>query len=141
MTELPEAIRQRVRQRAGNRCEYCLSHQDYVMGRLQIDHVIPRAKGGSDTDDNLCLACELCNQYKWTKTQGLDPQSGETVVLFHPRQQKWHEHFTWSEDGTEIIGLTAYGRATVVAFKLNNSIAVTVRHNWVRAGWHPPESE
>lgn len=141
MTELPEGIRQRVRQRAGNRCEYCLSHQDYVMGRLQIDHVIPRAKGGSDTEDNLCLACELCNQYKWTKTQGLDPQSGETVVLFHPRQQKWHEHFTWSEDGTEIIGLTPYGRATVVAFKLNNSIAVTVRRNWVRAGWHPPESE
>ena len=141
MSELPEAIRQRVRQRAGNRCEYCLSHQDYVMGILQIDHVIPRAKGGSDVEDNLCLACELCNQYKWTKTEGLDPQSGETVALFHPRQQKWHKHFTWGEDGTEIIGLTACGRATVVAFKLNNSIAVTVRQNWVRAGWHPPESE
>jgi hypothetical protein len=111
------------------------------MGRLQIAHVIPRAKGGSDTEDNLCLACELCNQYKWTKTEGLDPQSGETVVLFNPRQQKWHEHFTWSEDGTEILGFTACGRATVVAFKLNNSIAVTVRRNWVRAGWHPPEPE
>jgi hypothetical protein len=24
---------------------------------------------------------------------------------------------------------------------LNNSIAVTVRRNWVRAGWHPPRSE
>jgi hypothetical protein len=24
---------------------------------------------------------------------------------------------------------------------LNNSIAVTVRRNWVKAGWHPPESE
>jgi hypothetical protein len=141
MSDLPEATRQRVRQRAGNRCEYCLSHQDYVMGILQVDHVMPRAKGGSDTEDNLCLACELCNQYKWTKTEGLDPQSGETVVLFHPRQQKWHEHFTWSEDGTEIMGLTAYGRATVVAFKLNNSIAVTVRRNWVRAGWHPPKLE
>jgi hypothetical protein len=111
------------------------------MGILQIDHVIPRAKGGSDTDDNLCLACELCNQYKWTKTEGLDPQNGETVALFHPRQQKWHDHFTWSKDGTEILGLTACGRATRVAFKLNNSIAVTVRRNWVRAGWHPPELE
>lgn len=140
MTELPEAIRQRVRQRAGNRCEYCLSYQDYVMGRLQIDHVIPRAKGGSDAEDNLCLACELCNQYKWTKTEGIDPQSGERVDLFHPRQQKWYEHFTWSEDGTQIIGLTACGRVTVIAFRLNSSIAVTVRRNWVRAGWHPPES-
>lgn len=141
MTALPEATRQRVRQRADNRCEYCLSHQDYVMGILQVDHVMPRAKGGSDAEDNLCLACELCNQYKWTKTEGLDPQSGETVTLFNPRQQKWHAHFSWSEDGTEIIGLTTCGRATVVAFRLNNSIAVTVRRNWVRAGWHPPESE
>jgi hypothetical protein len=111
------------------------------MGILQVDHVMPRAKGGSDAEDNLCLACELCNQYKWTKTEGLDPQTRETVALFNARQQKWYEHFTWSEDGTEIIGLTACGRATVVAFKLNNSIAVTVRRNWVRAGWHPPELE
>jgi hypothetical protein len=26
-----------VRDRFGNRGEYCLSHQDYIMGRLQID--------------------------------------------------------------------------------------------------------
>ncbi len=141
MTDLAEATRQRVRQRAGNRCEYCLSHQDYVMGILQVDHLKPIAKGGSDAEDNLCLACELCNQYKWTKTDGLDPESGEIVALFNPRQQKWHDHFTWSEGGIEIIGLTTCGRATVIALRLNNSIAVTVRRNWVRAGWHPPESE
>jgi hypothetical protein len=138
MTELPEAIRQEVRQRAGNRCEYCLSHQNYVMGRLQIDHLIPIAKGGLDTADNLCLACELCNQYKWTKTEGVDPQSGETTPLYNPRLQRWIEHFAWSGDELEIMGLTACGRATVVALKLNNGLAVTVRRNWVQAGWHPP---
>ena len=141
MSDVSETTRQRVRQRASNRCEYCLSHQDYVMGILQIDHVMPVAKGGSNAEDNLCLACELCNQYKWTQTEGLDSQTGETVALFHPRQQKWHEHFTWSEDGTAIIGLTACGRSTVIALRLNNSIAVTVRRNWVRAGWHPPGSK
>ena len=57
MTNLSRVIRQRVRQRAGNRCEYCLSHQNYVMGRLQIDHVEPVSKGGSDAEDNLCLGC------------------------------------------------------------------------------------
>ena len=36
MTYLSEDTRRRVRRRAGNRCEYCLSHQDYVLGRLQI---------------------------------------------------------------------------------------------------------
>jgi 5-methylcytosine-specific restriction endonuclease McrA len=84
MSEISEATRRRVRERAGNRCEYCLSHQDYVLGRLQIDHIQPVAKGGSDDDDNLCLACELCNQYKWTKTHGRDPDTGREVALFHP---------------------------------------------------------
>jgi 5-methylcytosine-specific restriction endonuclease McrA len=46
MSSLTEVIRQQVRDRAGNRCEYCLSHQDYIMGRLQIDHVWPVSKGG-----------------------------------------------------------------------------------------------
>lgn len=68
MSFISETLRQKVRQRAGNRCEYCLSYQDYIMGRLQIDHIQPLAKGGLDTEDNLCLACELCNQYKWVQT-------------------------------------------------------------------------
>ncbi len=138
MSSLSETLRQKVRQRAENRCEYCLSHQDYIMGRLQIDHIQPLAKGGMDTEDNLCLACELCNQYKWVQTESLDPQSGETVSLFNPRQQQWKEHFTWSTDGTEIIGITACGRATIAALRLNNNLAVIVRQNWVKAGWYPP---
>ena len=44
MTTLSETLRQHVRQRAHNRCEYCLSHQDYVMGQLQIDHILPLAR-------------------------------------------------------------------------------------------------
>lgn len=139
MSAISEATRQRARERANNRCEYCLSHQDYVMGRLQIDHVQPMAKGGSDDEDNLCLACELCNQHKWTKTHGLDPQTGQYLALFNPRQQQWSEHFTWSLDGTEIVGLTACGRATIIAFNLNSRLAVTVRRNWIKAGWHPPK--
>lgn len=139
MTNLSEAIRQQVRQRAGNRCEYCLSHQNYIMGRLQIDHIQPIARGGLDTENNLCLACELCNQYKWTKTDGIDPQTEQTVDLFNPRQDRWRKHFIWSDDGTEIVGLTPSGRATVVTLKLNNELALIVRRNWIRAGWHPPE--
>ena len=138
MSNQKENLRALVRQRAGNRCEYCLSHQDYIMGWLQVDHIYPLAKGGEDSEDNLCLSCELCNQYKWAKTEELDPESGVNVQLFNPRQQKWKEHFTWTEDGIRIIGLTACGRATVVALKLNNSLAITVRRNWVKAGWHPP---
>ena len=106
MSYVAETVREMVRQRAANRCEYCLSQQDYVLGRMQVDHVWPVAKGGADTDDNLCLACELRNQYKWARTHGTDPLSGSLVELFNPRQDDWNEHFTWSEDSAEIIGLT-----------------------------------
>ena len=140
MSGVTEKARHLVRQRARHRCEYCLSQQEYVMGRLQIDHIIPQALGGPDDADNLCLACELCNQYKWANVAGADPASGLRVPLFHPRQQIWAEHFAWSSDGVRIIGLTAGGRATVEVLQLNNNLAVTVRRNWVRAGWHPPQS-
>jgi hypothetical protein len=138
MSLIPENLRQTVRERANHRCEYCLSHQDYIMGRLQIDHIQPVAKGGETTEDNLCLACELCNQYKWTQTEGVDPESGTVVPLFNPRHQKWKEHFAWSAEGTKIIGITACGRATVISLRLNNNLAITVRQNWVKAGWHTP---
>lgn len=109
------------------------------MGRLQIDHILPEAKGGTDEQENLCLACEFCNQYKWTKTVWPDPITSERVNIFNPRNQNWKEHFLWSGDGVEIIGLTKVGRATVEALHLNNQLAITVRKNWVNAKWHPPE--
>ena len=137
---LSQDLRQIVRERAGNRCEYCQSHQDYTMGQMQVDHIWPKVKGGSDEVDNLCLACELCNQYKWAKTTGPDPESGQETNLFNPREQQWGKHFVWSTDGILIYGLTACGRATVEALRLNNPLAVTVRRNWVIAGWHPPKS-
>lgn len=135
---LSERLRRSVRERAKNRCEYCLSHQDYIMGWLQVDHILPVAKGGANTADNLCLACELCNQYKWIQTEAIDPESQQTAPLYNPRLQPWAEHFRWDAAGVEIQGITAVGRATVLALQLNNPLALTVRRNWVRAGWHPP---
>ena len=116
---LSETLRQQVRDRAGNRCEYCLSHQDYIMGRLQIDHIQPIVKGGTDDINNLCLACELCNQSKWEQTEGIDPETQSTVSLFHPRSQIWKEHFEWVENGTRILGLSPEGRATVGNVSIN----------------------
>jgi hypothetical protein len=138
MSKISDAVKQRVRQRAGNRCEYCKSHQDYLMGWLQVDHFWPVSKGGSNSEDNLCLACELCNQYKWNQTEAIDPDTNEICMLFNPRSQLWEEHFIWSRDGVTISGLTACGRATIVALKLNNPLALKVRGHWVDAGWHPP---
>ena len=100
--------------------------------------IIPTAHDGTDDEDNLWLACRLCNGYKGSQVSGFDVITGKQVSLFNPRTQVWAEHFMWGADGTFIIGLTAHGRATVLALQLNNVLAVTVRRSWVQAGWHPP---
>ncbi len=138
-SRISEEVRERVRLQAGERCGYCRSQQKYVLGMLELDHLIPTAKGGTDDEDNLWLACRLCNGYKGTQTHGRDPVTGRSVRLFNPRHQKWSRHFVWSEDGTQIVGKTVCGRATVIAVQLNNIIAVMVRREWVAASWHPPK--
>lgn len=135
---LSEALRARVRDQAGHRCGYYLARQEHVPWLLEIEHIIPRSKGGTDKESNLWLACRACNLYKSDQTHGRDPLTGRRVRLFDPRRQQWKRHFRWSEDGTLILGRTACGRTTVVALNLNNLVAVTVRRNWVEAGWHPP---
>jgi 5-methylcytosine-specific restriction endonuclease McrA len=54
---LPAATRRLVFQRAGNRCENCLSRY-----ALQIDHIQPVARSGTADPSNLRLLCRSCNQ-------------------------------------------------------------------------------
>jgi len=138
-SHISEEVKTRVRTQARNQCGYCLSLQKYVLGILEIEHIIPKARGGTDDEDNLWLACRLCNNFKAAQTHAKDPETGRDVKLFNPRSQRWSEHFSWTDDGVYIVGKTACGRATVVALRLNNTYAVMVRQAWVSVGWHPPE--
>lgn len=139
MSNISEHVKSRIRKTAKNRCGYCQSQQKYVLGVLEIEHIIPKASAGSDDEENLWLSCRLCNSYKGTQTRAIDPISEQSAQLFNPRTQRWSQHFTWSEDGVYIIGVTPCGRATVVALQLNNIYAVTVRQAWTSVGWHPPK--
>jgi len=105
---------------------------------MHVEHIIPVAAGGTSAEENLWLACPLCNGYKGSQVDAVDLVSRERVPLFNPRRQQWHEHFQWSADGIEIVGQTAIGRATVFALKLNNEYLTRARRRWVLAGWHPP---
>jgi len=138
VTDIAAPLRARIIAQAGNRCGYCRAHQQYVYDTLHIEHITPRARGGSNEEANLWLACGLCNRAKREQTHGRDPVTGRRVRLFHPRRQQWQRHFQWSADGTEIIGRTVCGRATVAALYLNSDLAVLVRLNWIKVGWHPP---
>ncbi len=136
---ISKSIAKRVREAAHHRCGYCLSPQHLVMARLEIEHIIPLAKGGHDNETNLWIACPMCNRHKSDKINSTDPETGQIVPLFNPRFQNWFEHFRWSEDGLHIVGLTPIGRATVIALHLSDdSDALLVRSYWVMAGWHPP---
>jgi hypothetical protein len=59
------------------------------------------------------------------------------VMLYHPRQQIWGDHFSWNEDCTEIIGLTAIGRATIEALHLNRNGVMNLRRVLFEKGLHP----
>lgn len=135
---ISERIRQLVREQAKDRCGYCLSHQRYVLGPLEIEHIIPQALDGTNALENLWLACRLCNGYKAAQIDAIDPLSMQRIRLFNPRTQLWKEHFQWNATGDLIVGITPCGRATVVALQLNNVLAVMVRRAWISAGWHPP---
>lgn len=110
------------------------------MARLEIEHIVPLSKGGTNEELNLWLACPICNGHKAEQTEAPDPETNQIVPLFNPRTETWHEHFAWSEGGLKIVGKTPTGRATVMALYLaDDPDALLVRSYWIQAGWHPPE--
>lgn len=120
------ATRNSVRQRAGNRCEYCDRRQeDSPLASLHVEHIIPRKHLGSDKADNLALACVNCNSHKGTNVAGYDPETGALTELFHPRRHAWAEHFQWR--GVLIVGVTAIGRSTVEVLDLNSPQRLRLR--------------
>lgn len=133
MTTRPSAdLRRQVVARAGQRCEYCRIHQDDAAASHQVDHIIAEKHGGPTMLENLALSCILCNRRKGSDISSLDPQTGRMVRLFHPRTQRWQDHFQF--DGPRMIGLTPEGRATVALLDLNAPERITERDELLRAG-------
>lgn len=137
-THIRRASREKIRSQAKHHCGYCLSAEVVVGMPMEIDHIIPEALGGLTEEDNLWLACPLCNEHKGDRVAAIDPTTGDWVSFFDPRHQLWREHFVWSQGGERVIGLTATGRATVLALNLNRPALVAARQRWVEVGWHPP---
>jgi hypothetical protein len=138
MADLPAELLIRLKRQAGNRCGCCRTSVLITGHPLTVEHINPIARGGSSHEDNLWLSCRRCNEHKGIQIDRIDPDTGERVPVFNPRQQSWYEHFAWLGDGTQVIGLTPCGRATVPALQLNNDDVVVARRLWVSVGWHPP---
>lgn len=57
MGRVPKGTERRIRLDADQRCGYCLSSQKYVLGLLELEHILPEALGGTNVEENLWLAC------------------------------------------------------------------------------------
>jgi len=140
--KIPLRLRRKVMERAQYRCEYCRSPEDFSLDTFTVDHIQPVTHDGDDELENLAFACHNCNNRKQDDQVALDPQTGDRVALYHPRQDWWSDHFQWSEDALTIVPLTATGRATVVRLQLNRTGAVNVRRALLALGEeHPPRNE
>jgi hypothetical protein len=124
-----------VRQRAAGRCEYCGIRQQHVSSRFQIEHIVAKQHGGSDDDPNLALACDRCNAFKGPNLSGIDPQTGTLVPLFHPRKDRWHDHFHMNR--AVVVGRTDVGRATVGLLNMNAPNRVRLRRQIGRSAAPP----
>ena len=123
---MDEALRRRVRQRAGERCEYCRLGEDQApFAAFHVEHIVPRKHGGRDATENLALACQHCNWHKGTNLSGVDPDTGRVTRLFNPRTDAWATHFRF--DGARIEGLTDMGRTSVAVLNMNEPERVELR--------------
>jgi hypothetical protein len=101
------------------------------------DHIIALKHGGPTAADNLAYACFECNRAKGSDIASLDPESGLLTPLYHPRSQRWDEHFHFAE--AIIEPLTPVGRVTVFVLRLNQDARVAIRASLLLAGRYPLE--
>ena len=73
---------------------------------------------------------EESNLRKGTRVEGRDPESEMEIRLFHPRRDKWDEHFQVDVESGTITGTTAMGRATIVCLDFNNQMQIMARQLW-----------
>jgi hypothetical protein len=116
-SDITEALRNEVARRAHHRCEYCLIHEDDIAFRPHVDHILSRKHGGLSDMENLAYACVICNRSKGSDLTSVNGRGGEIVRLFHPRHDKWADHFQL--DGCSISAVSEVGGATSALLKFN----------------------
>jgi HNH endonuclease len=135
---IPVELQRRVRDRFQNCCAYCHTAEALIAMTFEFEHITPRSAGGETVFENLGLACPHCNRHKADRQMAVVPGTARQVPLFHPQVQLWAEHFAWSEDATELVGLSEIGLATIATLRMNRAQLVKARGLWARAGEHPP---
>jgi len=127
-----EQLRGQVRQRAGDRCEYCRLPQSGTVLPHEADHIRSQKHAGPSTLENLCWACAWCNSFKGTDIAAYPPGSDQMAPLFNPRSESWDDHFAW--DGAVLRGKTPIGSATIELLRINQAERVEHRRLVMQRG-------
>jgi 5-methylcytosine-specific restriction endonuclease McrA len=69
--------------RDSNTCQYC--GQRLPRTELNLDHVIPRSRGGLSTWENIVCSCHVCNRRKGGRT----PEEARMILIRRPRRPEW----------------------------------------------------
>jgi len=129
VTRVDTVLADQVRQRARHRCEYCLMPQEGHQLTFPIDHIIAQQHRGETTLENLALSCVRCNSHKGPNLTGIDPDTDQLTRLFHPRTDRWQDHFQLV--GPVITGRTAIGRTTVELLTINDPAYIALRESLI----------
>lgn len=114
---VPVELRRAVWLRARARCEYCGAIEECSPVGFHCEHIIAVQHGGATTLDNLAVSCPACNFRKGTNLSAIDPDTGGIVAVFHPRRDRWADHFKIT--GSRVEPRNATGRATAALLDFN----------------------
>jgi hypothetical protein len=126
-----------IAQRANHRCEYCKAPEVVFNFPLEVEHIVPLSRQGSDDEANLALACRSCNLRKGNRISGMSSSSNVEVRFFNPREDQWGDHFQVSVESGEVVGRTPVGEVTVEYLEMNSPAQVGARQLWIRLGLFP----
>jgi hypothetical protein len=116
-SHIPAELRRLVPTRAFGRCEYCLAPEIFSFQPHQVDHIVAQKHDGKTVETNLALCCVPCNLFKGSDLTSIDPATGAIAALFHPRRDKWTQHFELQ--GLLMIPKSPTGRVTVKLLQFN----------------------
>ncbi|HEC1650031.1 TPA: HNH endonuclease [Yersinia enterocolitica] len=99
-TPLSNTIRERIKSRDGEKCNYCGS-----VHNLEIDHITPVSKGGNSTDDNLQVLCKACNLLKFNHEVNQEEciKQGRVVLASSMNHEQTNEIASCPTDSLNLI--------------------------------------
>ena len=88
---ISKKLRFEIFKRDGFKCAYCGQHPPYVV--LEIDHITPKSKKGSDDINNLITACFDCNRGKRDNfLSNIPSKLSENIAVIKEKESQYKEY-------------------------------------------------